>query len=262
MSLTANEPDAGTGRPAPRRTRVTRKRRAEAIVGILADHYSGGDITLDASNAWELLVAAILAAQCTDERVNKITPALFERFPDTAAFAASSPAEIEPYIKSCGLFRNKAKSIHGAAVYLLENEAGEVPDDEKRLLAVPGVGRKIANLLLGDIFGKQAIVVDTHCSRVSQLIGLTEHKDPARIERDLMRHVPEEHWTDWGHLMVAHGRRICIARRPECERCPIAGACAYGRKRLKLDGWDLTNRLTAEGESGTRADGSLTETAE
>lgn len=262
MSLNENEPNTAAGAPAPKRTRVTRKRRAEAIVSILTDHYSGGDITLDAANAWELLVAAILAAQCTDERVNKITPALFERFPDMEAFSVSSPPEIEPYIKSCGLFRNKAKSIHGAAVYLLENEAGVVPDDEKRLLAVPGVGRKIANLILGDIFGKQAIVVDTHCSRVSQLIGLTEHKDPTRIERDLMRHVPEEHWTDWGHLMVAHGRRICVARRPECERCPIAGACAYGRKRLKLDGWDLTNRLNAEEEGGDQPEDGSAETAE
>lgn len=230
----------------PKRRRVTRKMRAAAIIEILTDYHAEDDITLNAESAWELLVAAILAAQATDERVNLITPALFERYPDMQAFAASTPAEIEPYIKSVGLFRNKAKSIHKAAVHLLEHENGSVPADEERLLATPGVGRKIANLLLGDVFGRQAIVVDTHCGRIAQLTGLSESKDPTRIERDLVRYVPQDRWTDWGHLMVAHGRRICIARRPECERCPIAGACTYGKKRLKLDGWDLTNRMAVD----------------
>ena len=228
--------------------RVTKKMRAEAMVAILDGYHEGGDMTLDAESPWELLVAAILAAQCTDERVNKVTPALFERFPDMAAFASASPEAIEPYVKSTGLFRNKAKSIYCAAVHLLDEQDGIVPQTEAELLAVPGVGRKIANLLLGDVFGKQAIVVDTHCGRIAQLTGLTESKDPVRIERDLMKVVPEDRWTDWGHIMVAHGRTICIARRPECERCPIAGACAFGRKRLKLDAWDLTNRMEQVGE--------------
>lgn len=203
--------------------------RCERIIDGLIQHYGMQACTLDYSeDAWKLLVGGILATQCTDERVNRITPELFQDFPGIEEIAASSPPQIEPYIKSCGLFRNKAKNIHGSAVKILSDFAGDVPRTREDLMTLPGVGRKIANLLLGDVFGQQAIVVDTHCGRISRLLGLSEHKDPLRVERDLMDCVPHKHWTDWGHLMVAHGREICVARRPQCGRCPVRKECATG----------------------------------
>lgn len=203
--------------------------QAREIIERLSDYYSDTDTTLNYSdNPWRLLVGAILAAQCTDARVNMVTPALFDKYPEIADFAAATAEEIEPQIKSCGLFRNKAKSIQGAAAHLLAVHDGRVPDSEEELLAIPGVGRKIANLILGDSFGKQAVVVDTHCARISGLMGLTASKQPLRIEKDLMLVLPEDNWTDWGHLMVTLGRDICIARRPQCARCPVRDLCDYG----------------------------------
>ncbi len=208
---------------------IDKKTRARGIISRLNDYYSDTDTTLNyADNPWRLLVGAILAAQCTDARVNMVTPALFERYPTIADFAVATAEEIEPYIKSCGLFRNKAKSIQAAAVHLYEKHNSIVPDSEKELLAIPGVGRKIANLILGDSFGRQAVVVDTHCARISNLMGLTSSSKPPRIEKDLMAVLPEEHWTNWGHLMVTLGRDICIARRPQCGRCPVRELCEYG----------------------------------
>lgn len=210
----------------------SRKQQAKAIVETLGNYYEDADTTLNyKDNPWRLLVGAILAAQCTDARVNKVTPALFERFPEIPDFAATTPEAIEPYIKSCGLFRNKAKSIRNAAVHILEQHNAVVPSTEAELLAVPGVGRKIANLLIGDAFGGQAVVVDTHCARITQLMGLSDSKNVTRIEKDLMALVPQDRWTDWGHLLVILGRDICIARRPQCQRCPVQDLCDYGRKQ-------------------------------
>lgn len=216
-----------------------RQLQARAIVETLGEYYVDADTTLNyKDNPWRLLVGAILAAQCTDARVNKVTPALFDRYPEVADFAVTTAEEIEPYIKSCGLFRNKAKSIQKAAVHLLEHHAAEVPSTEKELLAIPGVGRKIANLLIGDAFGGEAIVVDTHCARITNLMGLSDSKNVVRIEKDLTQLVPEDRWTDWGHLLVILGRDICVARRPQCHRCPVQDLCDYGRQRKAEAGED------------------------
>lgn len=210
---------------------MTRKQRAEWILEQLEQVYGVPPCTLDAkTDPWQLLVAAILAAQCTDARVNLVTPALFEAFPNPEAFAAASPEAIEPYISSCGLYRNKAKGIYGAACVLLEEFAGVVPQSREELLRLPGVGRKIANLLLGECFGQQAIVVDTHCGRLARRMGLTREEDPARVERDLMRSVPQSRWADWGHLMVEHGRAICTARTAKCADCVLRSGCPTGAK--------------------------------
>jgi endonuclease-3 len=173
------------------------------------------------------MIAAILAAQCTDARVNIITADLFEKYPDLEAFASASQSDMEEDIRSCGLFRNKAKAIIASSGMLLERYAGEVPSDMDALLRLPGIGRKIANLIMGDSFGVPAVVVDTHCARITRLLGLTSHSDPVRIERDLMAILPKEIWTSWGHLMVAHGREICKARQPVCEECPVNKLCLY-----------------------------------
>lgn len=210
------------------------KKLAEEVIKRLEEQYGEADCTLDdKDDPWRLLVAAILAAQCTDERVNKITPALWEAFPEMEDLARALPSEIEPYIRSCGLFRNKAKNIHLAAKHLLREHGGEIPQDMKGLLAIPGVGRKIANLLLGDAFGKQAVVVDTHCGRLARRIGFTKEENPAKVEKDLMKAVPETHWTAWGHLMVTHGREVCRAQSPDCPGCVLEDICLEGRKVLR-----------------------------
>lgn len=216
---------------------LDRRQQAEQVIQGLMAYYGPPVCTLDyADDPWRLLVGAILAAQCTDARVNQVTPSLFEAFPTISDAAAASPELIEPYIKSCGLFRNKARGIYGSAAVILRDFGGAVPQTREELLTLPGVGRKIANLLIGDVFGGQAIVVDTHCGRISRLLGLTAASDPLRVERDLMQWVPESSWTDWGHLLVTHGRDICVARRPDCDRCPIAGCCDTGRATIMPPG--------------------------
>lgn len=203
-----------------------RKNRAIEILKKLRENYPDADCTLDfREDPFRLLVSAILAAQCTDERVNKVTPSLFQRFPEILDFCGADQEEIEKYIKSCGLFRNKAKNIKAAAIYLMENHEGKVPASEEELLRIPGVGRKIANLILGDSFGINAVVVDTHCARLSFRFGLTESKNPALIEKNLMAVLPENCWSNWGHLMVTHGREICRARKAGCENCFLREIC-------------------------------------
>lgn len=190
--------------------------------------YGEAECTLDGyEDPWRLLVGGILAAQCTDARVNLITPALFAAYPDVEAFANADPSEIEPLIRSCGLFRMKARSIRDSARALVEHYGGAVPDRMEDLLSLPGIGRKIANLVLGDGFGIPGMVVDTHCARVARRIGLTDSKDPVRIEKDLTAVFPSEQWIDLGHMMVAHGRALCDARNPLCGQCPLAGFCRY-----------------------------------
>jgi endonuclease-3 len=206
---------------------MTDQNRALEIARILKKQYPDAECTLNFKYPWQLMIAAILAAQCTDARVNIITADLFEKYPDLEAFASASQSDMEEDIRSCGLFRNKAKAIIASSSMLLERYAGEVPSDMDALLRLPGIGRKIANLIMGDSFGVPAVVVDTHCARITRLLGLTSHSDPVRIERDLMAILPKEIWTSWGHLMVAHGREICKARQPVCEECPVNKLCLY-----------------------------------
>ncbi len=207
------------------------RQRAVKIIEILEETYPEAQTTLDAGSAWELLVGAILASQCTDERVNKITPQLFAAYPSISAMADAELSDIEEIIRSCGIYKNKAKGLKGSAREILDKYDGEVPQKREQLMALPGVGRKIANLILGDAFGEQAVVVDTHCARISKLLGLTSEKDPLKVERDLEQVLPATAYTDWGHYMVFHGREICKARCRQCVECPLNQLCAYGRKQ-------------------------------
>ena len=187
------------------------------------------DCTLDWNKAYELLFSVRLAAQCTDERVNKITPALFARFPTLEAFAEADVAEVEEYVRSCGFYHSKARDIVACANVLLEKYGGELPRTMEELTALPGVGRKTANLILGDVFKVPgSTVVDTHCIRISNLLGLVDDlKDPVKIEMELRKILPPEHSSDFCHCIVLHGRAVCIARRPECERCCVRHLCRH-----------------------------------
>lgn len=199
------------------------------IVRLLMEEYPLADCTLDWNKAYELLFSVRLAAQCTDERVNKITPALFERFPTLEAFAEADVAEVEEYVRSCGFYHSKARDIVACANVLLEKYGGELPRTMEELTALPGVGRKTANLILGDVFKiPGSTVVDTHCIRISNLIGLVDDlKDPVKIEMELRKILPPEHSSDFCHCIVLHGRAVCIARRPECERCCVRHLCRH-----------------------------------
>ncbi|MBO5930542.1 MAG: endonuclease III, partial [Clostridia bacterium] len=169
--------------------------------------------------------------QCTDARDNMVTPALFAKYPTVQAFAEADVSDVEELIRSTGFFRNKAKNIVACANALVERFGGQVPDNMEDLLSLPGVGRKIANLILGDVFGKPCIVVDTHCMRITGLLGLTKHKDPAKIEMDLKKIVPAEYGGMFCHQLVEHGRNICIARRPKCGLCGMNTVCSYYKKQ-------------------------------
>ena len=199
------------------------------IVRLLMEEYPLADCTLDWNKAYELLFSVRLAAQCTDERVNKITPALFERFPTLEAFAEADVAEVEEYVRSCGFYHSKARDIVACANVLLEKYGGELPRTMEELTALPGVGRKTANLILGDVFKVHgSTVVDTHCIRISNLLGLVDNlKDPVKIEMELRKILPPEHSSDFCHCIVLHGRAVCIARRPECERCCVRHLCQH-----------------------------------
>ncbi len=199
------------------------------IVRLLMAEYPLADCTLDWNKAYELLFSVRLAAQCTDERVNKITPALFERFPTLEAFAEADVAEVEEYVRSCGFYHSKARDIVACANVLLEKYGGELPRTMEELTALPGVGRKTANLILGDVFKVPgSTVVDTHCIRISNLLGLVDDlKDPVKIEMELRKILPPEHSSDFCYCIVLHGRAVCIARRPECERCCVRHLCQH-----------------------------------
>jgi endonuclease-3 len=174
---------------------------------------------------FQLLVATILSAQCTDARVNMVTPDLFARFPDAAAFAVAEPADVEDLIRSTGFFRSKAKSILEASRDIVEKHGGEVPSTMEELTALRGVGRKTANVVLGNAFDTPGITVDTHVRRISRRLGLTDQEDPVKIERDLMRILPRTTWTDFSHRMILHGRATCAARKPRCGECLLADIC-------------------------------------
>lgn len=200
--------------------------RIGEIVRRLRETYPDAHCELDHSNAFELLVATILSAQCTDERVNQVTPVLFARYPTPAALAAADRAEIEIIIRPTGFYRNKAKSIQEAARRIVDSYSGDVPAEMPDLLTLPGVARKTANVVLGVAYGKAVgIVVDTHVKRLSNRLGLVSSDDPEKIERELMAIVPQEDWIDFAHILIFHGRRCCDARRPACAACSVHALC-------------------------------------
>jgi len=206
------------------------KARARKIVGRLERAYPDATCALHHGNALELLVATILSAQCTDARVNKVTPALFAKYRSAADYASADPKALEREIQSTGFFRNKTKSIIGMAQGLVERHGGAVPDTMEALVALPGVGRKTANVILGTWFGKNdGVVVDTHVQRIARLLKLTRHDDPVKIERDLMALVPRPKWSVFSHMLILHGRTVCIARRPRCEVCVLSDLCPSSR---------------------------------
>jgi endonuclease-3 len=200
--------------------------RVDEILRRLDAAYPGVKCALHHQSAWELLVATILSAQCTDARVNMVTPELFKRYPTPQDFAALQPEQLEPDIRSTGFFRNKAKSLVGAARKLVADYGGAVPDDMDKLLALPGVARKTANVVLGSWFGKaEGVVVDTHVHRIARRLELTANDDPQKIEQDLMRVIPRERWIDFSHQLIHHGRALCLARTPKCAHCPLENLC-------------------------------------
>jgi endonuclease-3 len=203
---------------------------ARKIVKLLKGEYPDAHCELDFRTPFELIVATILSAQCTDARVNMVTPTLFARFPTAKALAEADPAEVEDIIRSTGFFRNKTRSLIGMAKALVAGHAAQVPDEMEALRVLPGVGRKTANVVLGNAFGKnEGITVDTHVTRLANLLGLTKHTDPVKIEQDLMNLVERDDWTLLSHLLIWHGRRVCIARRPKCDECVLNRLCPSAR---------------------------------
>lgn len=202
-----------------------------AIIEGLEKLYPDAVCSLDYRKDYELLFSVRLAAQCTDARVNLVTPALFERFPSLEAFAQATPEEVGEYVHSCGFWRAKAKDIVGSAQMLLSDFGGRVPDTMEDLLRLPGVGRKTANLILGDVYGKEGYVCDTHCIRITGRLGITDgSKDPLKVEQQLRKVIPPEESSDFCHRMVLHGRALCMARGPKCEECPMRELCDYGKE--------------------------------
>ncbi len=213
---------------------MTSGERAKKLVEALPKVYPDAHSELDFRTPLQLLIATILSAQCTDKRVNMVTPALFKRYRSAADFAKARPADLEKAIQSTGFFRNKAKSIRAASAAIEREHGGKVPRTMAELHALPGVGRKTANVVLGNAFGiNEGIVVDTHVARLSQRLGLTKQKDPEKIERDLMKLIPRKHWTDWSHWLIWHGRRRCFARKPDCRHCEVLEPCPSGKKFIR-----------------------------
>jgi endonuclease-3 len=202
------------------------KRYAAQVVRRLRKAYGDAECALTFSSPLELLIATILSAQCTDQRVNVVTPKLFRKYPSAAAYARAPLADLERAIQSTGFFRNKAKNIQACCRQLVDRFGGQVPEDLESLVELPGVGRKTANVVLGTAFQlASGVVVDTHVARLSKRLGLTKHADPQKIERDLMELLPKREWIDFSHMLIHHGRRICIARRPKCDECPLDDIC-------------------------------------
>jgi endonuclease-3 len=216
--------------PRERETERRLQERAHSIVRGLRRLYPDADCALTHSNPLQLLVATILSAQCTDERVNQVTPDLFREFPDAAAYARASQTAVETLVKSTGFFRNKAKSLVALGQALTERHGGDVPDTMEQLVELPGVGRKTANVVLGTWFGQPAITVDTHVTRLSQRLELSRHKDPVKIESDLQAIFPKPDWTSASHALIWHGRRVCKARTPLCSDCGLNRDCPFPSK--------------------------------
>ena len=210
--------------------------RTAAILGILKKTYPKAKCSLDFKTPLQLIVATILSAQCTDVRVNMVTPGLFKKYPTAAALAGADIGELEKDIQSTGFYRNKAKSLKAMAAALIERHGGKVPQTMEELTKLAGVGRKTANVVLGNAFGKNVgVVVDTHVGRLSGRLGLSGNTDPVKIEGDLMKLVPQEDWTLWSHLLIFHGRAICQARKPMCEKCVVLEYCPTGKELIRRD---------------------------
>ncbi len=222
MKLTSKS----TSAPKPLTKRSAPKKRALEILARLTALYPEAPCSLDYSNPFQLMVATILAAQCTDERVNKVTPALFDRYPDIESFAGADLDELESYVRSTGFFRNKAKNIRAASQRILEVYGGDVPRSMAELITLGGVARKTANVVLAHGFGiHEGVTVDTHVKRLSGRLGLTAYSDPIRVERDLMALLPQPDWENWSIRLVYHGRAVCDARKPACDRCVLSDIC-------------------------------------
>ena len=212
---------------------MTKKEIALAAVQALKEEYPDAKCSLDYQTPLQLLIATRLSAQCTDARVNMVTPALFERFPDAESFARADASEVAPYIQSCGLYKTKSRDIVAMAKMIMEDFGGEVPDNIPDLTKLPGVGRKTANLICGDVYGKPAVVVDTHCIRITTKLGLHKETDQKKIEDALRRLLPPEESNDFCHRLVLHGRAVCTARSPKCAQCCMNAFCRTGIKELK-----------------------------
>ena len=214
-----------------------RRQRVRVILPILKKTYPQARCSLDHSNPLELLVATILSAQCTDERVNIVTKDLFKKYRTAKDYAAVPQETLERDIQTTGFFRNKAKSLRGMGATLVEEHVGQVPQTMDELTNLPGVGRKTANVVLGNAFDQNiGVVVDTHVTRVSNRLGLTSHAvDAVKIEQDLMQIVPQDEWTLWSHLLIHHGREICQARKPKCDKCPLLEYCPAGKKFIAAE---------------------------
>lgn len=209
------------------------RKREKAILSVecLKKDYPNALCSLISSNPLELLIATRLSAQCTDARVNLVTPVLFERYPDLDALCAARVEDIENIIRSCGFFHTKAKDIKNMSLMIRDEYGGKVPDTLEELIKLPGVGRKTANLICGDVYGKPAVVADTHCIRIANRLGLCDTKDPYKVELQLKKLLPPEESNDWCHRLVLHGRAVCDARKPKCDGCSMADFCTYGQGR-------------------------------
>jgi len=222
-----------TAKAARPRTAAARRERLEAILAALDERYPNVTCALHHENAWQLLVATILSAQCTDQRVNLVTPELFRRYPEMQDLAAAPVEEVAEVIRSTGFFNNKAKSITGAARTILAAFHGEVPRTMEELLTVPGAARKTANVVLGTAYGiASGVVVDTHVGRIANRLDLTKNTDPVQIERDLVKILPRERWIQFSHQVIHFGRELCVARRPKCGQCPMEPLCYAKDKNL------------------------------
>ena len=213
---------------------MTKKQRAAEAVRLLKEAYPDAICSLEYEKPHELLIAVRLSAQCTDARVNMVTPALFSKYPTLEALAAATPEEIGEVVKSCGLYKTKARDIVALSQMLLDEFDGVVPDSIEQLTRLPGVGRKTANLIVGDVYHQPAVVCDTHCIRITNLLGLTTTKDPLKCENELRACLPMNDSNDFCHRMVLHGRAVCVARRPQCDICVMAPVCRFGQKGKKV----------------------------
>jgi endonuclease-3 len=218
--------NAARGRPVADSSSASHKRRARTVLSRLKKAYPDANCALTHDDAYQLLAATILSAQCTDARVNMVTPALFEKYPTPDDLARARQSDLEELIRSTGFFRNKSTNLIGMAQAVVADHDGRVPDTMEALQALPGVGRKTANVVLGNAFGKnEGVVVDTHVGRIARLLELTDQKDPVKVERELMPLFPQKDWALLAHLLISHGRQVCIARRPRCGDCVLADRC-------------------------------------
>lgn len=209
----------------PKETQAEKIERAKAIIKVLKKAYPDARCALNYSSAWELLVATILSAQCTDKRVNMVTPDLFKKFPQLEDYANADLVQLESAIRSTGFYKNKAKNIQNAARMILEKHGGQVPKTMEELIQIPGVGRKTANVLLGNFFGIPGLTVDTHMIRINRLLGFSNFTDAVKMEYELMKAIEKKDWVLYTHLIIHHGRTRCIARRPQCQNCELRELC-------------------------------------